>query len=235
MMIGAGAAVERGVGPQAPYKGAPALVVTSDAGIAYSMFGSRSSPSFTTTTVGACGRAPSDRRGPCTCTSSRRICATTRCDGTIVIPAAEGLGARVVAGVTIVVGHYIIVRSAAPSDAPVWEAQRRQLWPEGAADHATEIALFFAGNVAEPAGVLMAQTAAGAIVGFVELATRTDVAGLERERVGYVEGLYLSPEARGHGVVSKLLPASHSWARQQNCTAFASDRAGRVIVDKRFR
>ena len=38
MMIGAGAAVQRGVGPQAPYKGAPTLVVTSDAGIAYSLF-----------------------------------------------------------------------------------------------------------------------------------------------------------------------------------------------------
>ena len=38
MMIGAGAAVQRGVGPQAAYKGAPALVVTSDAGVAYSMF-----------------------------------------------------------------------------------------------------------------------------------------------------------------------------------------------------
>ncbi len=38
MVIGASAAVQRGVGPQAPYKGAPALCVTSDAGIAYSMF-----------------------------------------------------------------------------------------------------------------------------------------------------------------------------------------------------
>ena len=38
MMIGASAAVQRGVGPQAPYKGAPVLVVTSDAGVAYSMF-----------------------------------------------------------------------------------------------------------------------------------------------------------------------------------------------------
>jgi thiamine pyrophosphate-dependent acetolactate synthase large subunit-like protein len=38
MMIGASAAVQRGIGPQAPYKGAPTLVVTSDAGIAYSMF-----------------------------------------------------------------------------------------------------------------------------------------------------------------------------------------------------
>ena len=38
MMIGASAAVQRGVGPQAPYKGAPVVVVSSDAGIAYSMF-----------------------------------------------------------------------------------------------------------------------------------------------------------------------------------------------------
>jgi thiamine pyrophosphate-dependent acetolactate synthase large subunit-like protein len=38
MMIGAGAAVQRGVGPQAAYKGAPVLVITSDAGIAYSLF-----------------------------------------------------------------------------------------------------------------------------------------------------------------------------------------------------
>jgi acetolactate synthase I/II/III large subunit len=38
MTIGAGAAVQRGVGPQAPYKGAPVLCVTSDAGVAYSMF-----------------------------------------------------------------------------------------------------------------------------------------------------------------------------------------------------
>jgi thiamine pyrophosphate-dependent acetolactate synthase large subunit-like protein len=38
MTIGAAAAVQRGVGPQAAYKGAPALCVTSDAGIAYSMF-----------------------------------------------------------------------------------------------------------------------------------------------------------------------------------------------------
>jgi thiamine pyrophosphate-dependent acetolactate synthase large subunit-like protein len=38
MMIGAGAAVQRGVGPQAPYKGAPVLCITSDAGAAYSLF-----------------------------------------------------------------------------------------------------------------------------------------------------------------------------------------------------
>ncbi len=38
MMIGVSAAVQRGVGPQAPYKGAPTVCVSSDAGIAYSLF-----------------------------------------------------------------------------------------------------------------------------------------------------------------------------------------------------
>src|SRR5215472_14812190 len=37
MTVGAGAAVQRGIGPQAAYRGAPILVVTSDAGMAYSL------------------------------------------------------------------------------------------------------------------------------------------------------------------------------------------------------
>lgn len=38
MMMGASAAVQRGVGPQAGYEGAPTLCITSDAGVAYSLF-----------------------------------------------------------------------------------------------------------------------------------------------------------------------------------------------------
>ncbi len=38
MLIGASVAVKEGVGPQAPYKGAPAICVSSDAGMAYSLF-----------------------------------------------------------------------------------------------------------------------------------------------------------------------------------------------------
>jgi thiamine pyrophosphate-dependent acetolactate synthase large subunit-like protein len=37
MAIGAGAAVQMGIGPQAAYKGAPVVVITSDAGMAYSL------------------------------------------------------------------------------------------------------------------------------------------------------------------------------------------------------
>jgi len=38
MMMGVSAAVQRGVGPQAGYEGAPTLCITSDAGVAYSLF-----------------------------------------------------------------------------------------------------------------------------------------------------------------------------------------------------
>jgi thiamine pyrophosphate-dependent acetolactate synthase large subunit-like protein len=37
MSFGTGAAVQRGVGPQAPYKGAPVFCIASDAGAAYSI------------------------------------------------------------------------------------------------------------------------------------------------------------------------------------------------------
>jgi len=126
------------------------------------------------------------------------------------------------------------VRKVAPADASVWESLRRDLWPDGAEDHAAEIAMFFAGTLEEPIAVQVAESSAGAIVGFVELSIRTDVAALEGTRVGYVEGLYLTPEVRGLGIARKLLQVSRSWARQQKCTAFASDRAGRVVIDRSF-
>ena len=128
----------------------------------------------------------------------------------------------------------VIVRNIEPADAPVWEALRRDLWPDGAEDHAPEIAMFFAGTLEEPSAVLVAESSVGEIIGFVELAIRADVAGLEGKRVGYVEGLYVIPEVRQRGLARKLLQASRNWARQQKCTAFASDRAGRVVVDRTF-
>jgi aminoglycoside 6'-N-acetyltransferase I len=111
---------------------------------------------------------------------------------------------------------------------------RQELWPDGAADHAPEIASFFAGTLREPIAVMVAENAEGVLVGFVELSIRMDVPGLLRRRAGYVEGLYVSPEVRHRGIARTLLQASRTWARQQKCDAFASDRAGRIIVDRSF-
>src|SRR5215471_6410344 len=128
----------------------------------------------------------------------------------------------------------VSVRNVAASDAAAWKALRSELWPDGADDHAAEIAMFFAGTLEEPTAVLMAESAEGTIVGFAELSIRRDVAGLEGKRTGYVEGLYVCPEFRWQGVARTLLYASRNWAREMKCTVFASDRADRVVVDRTF-
>jgi aminoglycoside 6'-N-acetyltransferase I len=127
----------------------------------------------------------------------------------------------------------ILVREATPYDARVWEILRGELWPDGVEDHRPEIVSFFAGTLIEPTFVLMAERS-GTIVGFAELAVRDDVEGLEGRRVGYVEGLYVRPDFRQQGVATKLLRASRSWAREEKCDVFASDRAGRIVIDRSF-
>ena len=63
---------------------------------------------------------------------------------------------------------------------------------------------------------------------------RTDLPDAEGKRTGYVEGLYIRPEFRGRGLARRFLIAARNWSREQQCQAFASDRAGRVIFDPRF-
>lgn len=107
------------------------------------------------------------------------------------------------------------VRNVVPEDASLWESMRRELWPEGAADHALEIASFFAGTLHEPTAVLVAETSDGDLVAFAELSIRLDLPRLAGHRVGYVEGLYVRPEIRLQGIARRLLQASRSWIRQQ--------------------
>jgi aminoglycoside 6'-N-acetyltransferase I len=128
----------------------------------------------------------------------------------------------------------IRVRDVVREDAPAWQAMRGKLWPDGAEDHGPEIASFFAGTLPEPTAVMVAEDARGALLGVVELSIRTDVPGLIGKRTGYVEGLYVEPRVRRRGIARKLLQASRTWAREQRCEAFASDRADRIVIDRSF-
>jgi aminoglycoside 6'-N-acetyltransferase I len=128
----------------------------------------------------------------------------------------------------------VVVRAITPSDAPAWEAMRRDLRPEDPESHTVEIAAFFANGIEEPVAVLVAEDTTGTMIGFAELSIRFDAAGLAQMRTGYIEGLYVIPQARGRGVAGELLRAVRRWARQQECVALASDRAERVIIAPHF-
>jgi thiamine pyrophosphate-dependent acetolactate synthase large subunit-like protein len=71
MMIGAGAAVQRGTGPQSAWKGAPVLCITSDAGAAYSLFELDTAVKFKIPTItviynnNSWGMWPSAASSPC--------------------------------------------------------------------------------------------------------------------------------------------------------------------------
>ena len=119
----------------------------------------------------------------------------------------------------------IKVRPAEPSDTASWLRMRVASWPDGSeAEHREEIERFFAGHArGRPAAVLLAESGVGDVVGVVELAIRPYAEGCRSDRVAYLEGWFVAPEARRAGVGRALIAAAEEWGRSQGCAEFASD------------
>ena len=101
---------------------------------------------------------------------------------------------------------------------------RHALWPEeGTSYHETEVQKYFAGRLRMPLEVLLAANDSGAVLGFVELSIRSYAEGCETDRIAYLEGWYVVPEARRQGVGRALVQAAERWAVAQGCVEFGSD------------
>lgn len=124
------------------------------------------------------------------------------------------------------------IRPVKQNNADSWKRLRDFLW-EGD-DHKSEIAKFFKGEAEEPDEVLLAVTEENEVIAHIELSLRYDIEGLAGLKTGYVEGLYVDERNRASGVALKLLRAAESWAKDQGCLAFASDRDDRVIIHARY-
>ena len=115
------------------------------------------------------------------------------------------------------------VRRPTEADTGAWAELRAALWPEDdAASHAAEIRR----ALAEPDGtvVFLVIDAEGRACGFAEAALRRDyVNGTESSPVGFLEGWYVAPEARGSGAGRALVAAVERWTREQGCSELASD------------
>ncbi len=118
----------------------------------------------------------------------------------------------------------IDIRPATPDDAPAWLDMRRTLWPEYETNfHPAEVEHYFAGKLSMPLEVLLAFDDKGIAVGFVELNIRAYAEDCLTDRVAYLEGWYVAPEARRQGVGRALVAAAEQWALKQGCIEFASD------------
>lgn len=122
-------------------------------------------------------------------------------------------------------GQPVRVAPATKADAADWNAMRTALWPRGGnGEHSTEIAelLVDAGETIN----LIARGEDGRALGFAEAALRRDyVNSCRTSPVAFLEGIFVTPEARGQGVARALVTAIEAWAREQGCTEFASDAA----------
>jgi aminoglycoside 6'-N-acetyltransferase I len=117
----------------------------------------------------------------------------------------------------------MLIRPAKPDDRDSWLRMRLALWPESASEHAGEIDRYLAGKAREPLEVLMAVDEQGTAIGFIELSIRAYAEGCETDRVAFVEGWYVDPDARGKGVGAALIAGAEDWALSQGCTEIGSD------------
>jgi aminoglycoside 6'-N-acetyltransferase I len=101
---------------------------------------------------------------------------------------------------------------------------RCALFPDGtAAEHAGEIASFFAGSTLILSAALGAFADDGSALGFAELSIRSHADACYSGRIAYLEGWYVTSAARNKGVGRALVRAAEEWGRAQGCTEFASD------------
>lgn len=118
----------------------------------------------------------------------------------------------------------IELHRASAADAADWQKMREALWPDGG-DHGTH-ADDIAHLLREPGETiaLVARTVEGDALGFAEASLRRDyVNGCDTSPVVFLEGIYVTPEARGQGVARALVGEVEAWGRERGCTEFASD------------
>lgn len=127
----------------------------------------------------------------------------------------------------------ITVHRAGEADKAAWLALRHALWPHSPlAELAAEIDGM---SVGDSEIAFLARDDDGQPIGLAEVSVRHDyVNGCETSPVGFLEGIFVVPDKRRHGVARLLAAAAEGWARQQGCVEFASDAALDNVVSHRM-
>ena len=114
------------------------------------------------------------------------------------------------------------VRPILKKDIAEWFRLRKLLW-EGSSDdeHKAEMRDIY--EHTDTQFVIVAETENNKIIGFLEASIRPFVEDCHSDHVGYLEGWYVEPEFRRHGIGGKLVREAENWARGKDCREMASD------------
>ncbi len=115
-----------------------------------------------------------------------------------------------------------VVRAFEVDDLGEWFRLRSLLWDQASEeDHRGEML----GILDHPDSqfVAVADAGNGMLAGFLEASIRPFVEDCSTEMVGYLEGWYVDPEFRQHGIGDRLVDFAEEWARSRGCREMASD------------
>jgi aminoglycoside 6'-N-acetyltransferase I len=113
-------------------------------------------------------------------------------------------------------------RALTDTDIETWFTLRSTLWPDCLAeDNAKDFQALK--EHPESMAVFLAIDDRGKACGFVDAALRDVAESCDTRPVGYIEGIYVSPEFRGQGVGRLLAAAAERWAASRGCREMASD------------
>ena len=113
------------------------------------------------------------------------------------------------------------IRTVLESDRHDWVRMRDALWPGSLSDHDVETRKHFETRADRP--IVFVADAGGHLAGFLELDFRKYAPGCASSPVPFIEGWYVEPAMRGHGVGRALINAAEAFARASGHREIASD------------
>ena len=114
------------------------------------------------------------------------------------------------------------IRSVTESDFAAWAAMRVRLWPDEDGDELARETRTMA-ELDPPCVAFVAEAGDGTLIGFIEVGLRSYAEGSPAAPAAYVEGIWVEPGRRRHGVARALLAAADQWGREQGATWLGSD------------
>lgn len=114
------------------------------------------------------------------------------------------------------------VRPVREADFSEWFRLRKSLWDESSEEEHRAEMIDIIDHV-ETQLVLAAENESGKMIGFLEASIRPFVEDCHTDHVGYLEGWYVEPEYRQHGIGKVLVQMAEDWARNHGCEEMASD------------
>ena len=114
-----------------------------------------------------------------------------------------------------------MIKAAVKSDARILAELAIQMWKDNTV---MDLEKEFEELIANDKAVCFMKYVDDKAIGFSQCQLRTDyVEGTETSPVGYLEGIFIVEKYRHSGYAKELLRECEKWAKEKNCSEFASD------------